>query len=206
MRTAAAITIASVHATTVGGAGSTADLAGGVPVRHPIGDRLPGIYAGNEFTQRFTGALDEVLAPVFAVLDAFPDYLDPALSPPDFLDWLCEWVALETDERWSLDRRRDLVGAAVRTHRARGTAAALAAQVRVLTGGAVEIVDSGGLVVRESAGGALPGTDPGAVRVVVRVPDRGQVDAAAVAAAVREAVPVHLRVTVDITTDSGSGS
>ena len=57
-----------------------------VPVRHPIGDRLPAIYLDDGFTLRFTSALDEVLAPVIAVLDGFADYLDPSLAPADFLD------------------------------------------------------------------------------------------------------------------------
>ncbi|GAA3058492.1 phage tail protein [Actinokineospora globicatena] len=172
--------------------------AADVPVRHPIGDRLPAIYAENDFTQRFTAALDEVIAPLFAVLDSFADYLDPALAAPDFLDWLCTWVAVESDEAWSAQQRRDMVGAAVATHRRRGTAPGIGGQLELLTGGQVEITDSGGCVVRAEHGGPLPGTDLGEVRVLVRVADPSAVDVAAVRAAVTESVPVHLRVTVEV--------
>ncbi|WP_026425192.1 phage tail protein [Actinokineospora inagensis] len=188
-----------------------------VPVRHPIGDRLPGIYAENEFTQRFTAALDEVFAPVFAVLDAYADLFDPALTAPDFLDWLGGWVALEVDERWSVAQRRALVAGAVRTHRLRGTAAGLADQVRVLTGLRVRVDDSGGCVVRAEHGGPLPGSDPGVVRVDVLVDGPldgsvggsvggsgdGSVDVVAVRAAVAEFVPVHVRVEVRVVTGDG---
>ncbi|GAA2978132.1 phage tail protein [Actinokineospora diospyrosa] len=177
-----------------------------VPVRHPIGERLPAIYAENEFTQRFTAALDEVIAPLFAVLDSFADYFDPALAAPDFLDWLSSWVALEADEGWGPRQRRDLIGAAVAMHRRRGTVDGLARQVELLTGGAVEVTDTGGCVANAEHGGPLPGADPGQVRVLVRVADPAAVDPAAVRASVAESVPVHLRVAVEVVGGAPAGN
>src|SRR4051794_35664644 len=106
-----------------------------LPTPHPIGDRLPAIYLQDDFTQRFTEALDAVLAPVFATLDSFSGYLDPRLAPDDFLDWLAGWVALDLDERWTPLQRRALVANAVELHRRRGTRRGLAAHVRMITGG-----------------------------------------------------------------------
>jgi phage tail-like protein len=36
--------------------------------------------------------LHEVLAPVVATIDCLGAYLDPALTPEDFLRWLGGWV------------------------------------------------------------------------------------------------------------------
>jgi phage tail-like protein len=169
-----------------------------VPVRHPIGDRLPAIYLDDGFTLRFTSALDEVLAPVIAVLDGFADYLDPALAPEDFLEWLTGWVALEVDERWTAEQRRRLVSSAVDVHRWRGTARGLAAQVRLLTGGEVEVVDSGGCVAANRPAQPLPGRPAAHVLVRVRVPDPAAIDRPSLTAAVEEIVPAHVAVTVEV--------
>jgi phage tail-like protein len=177
-----------------------------VPVRHPIGDRLPAIYLDDGFTLRFTSALDEVLAPVIAVLDGFADYLDPSLAPEDFLDWLTRWVALEVDEHWTPEQRRELVRNAVELHRWRGTSRGLAAQVRLLTGGEVEVVDSGACEASNLPGRGLPGSDPARVQVRVRVPDPATVDQRGLTAAVAEIVPVHVAVTVEVLGEKGVGA
>jgi phage tail-like protein len=169
-----------------------------VPVRHPIGDRLPAIYLDDGFTLRFTSALDEVLAPVIAVLDGFADYLDPNLAPADFLDWLTSWVALDVDEGWTPAQRRELVKHAVSLHRWRGTRWGIATQVRLLSGGEVEVEDSGGCVSSPRPNGPLPGSDPARVLVRVRVADPSTVDQAALRTAVAEAVPAHVAVTVEV--------
>jgi phage tail-like protein len=169
-----------------------------VPVRYPIAERLPAMYLDDGFIQRFTAALDEVLAPVITVLDSFADYLDPDLAPDDFVNWLTRWVALDVDESWSSWQRRELVGRAVELHHWRGTRRGLAAQVRLLTGGEVEIVDSGGCVSADRSGGPLPGTDPARVLVRVRVPDPAAVDLPGLTTAVVEVVPVHVAVSVEV--------
>ena len=174
-----------------------------VPVRHPIGDRLPAIYFEDGFTLRFTTALDEVLAPVIAVLDGFADYLDPNLAPEDFLDWLTHWVALDVDEHWTPEQRRQLVGNAVELHRWRGTARGVAAHVRLLTGGQVEVTDSGACVATNRPGRPLPGTDPARVLVRVRVPDPTTIDQPGLVATVREIVPVHVSVAVEVLATEG---
>ncbi|GIG59131.1 phage tail protein [Longispora fulva] len=165
---------------------------------HPIGERLPGVYLENAFTQRFTEALDQVLAPVFLALDCFPAYLDPALVPEDFLDWLAGWVALSLDESWPVAQRRDLVAHAVELHRWRGTKRGLAAHVRLLTGGAVEVVDSGVCGWSDLPGGEVPGSGPAQVVVRVGVPDPGQVNERRLRAAIVEAVPAHVLVTLEV--------
>ncbi|MEV6635670.1 phage tail protein [Actinoplanes sp. NPDC051470] len=170
----------------------------GVPTPHPIGERLPAVYHEDEFTQRFTSGLDDVLAPLFLTLDSFPSYLDPRLAPPDFLAWLSQWVAFPLDDAWPMAKKRELVANAVYLHGRRGTTNALEWQVRLLTGGEVEITDSGVCRSSEQPGEDVPGDEPPWVTVKVRVADPATVDAARLRSAVVDAVPAHVRVTLEI--------
>lgn len=168
----------------------------GVPSPHPIGERLPAVFLDDEFAQRFVAGLDDVLAPLLMTLDSFPAYLDPRLTPEDFLGWLARWVAYPLDEAWPVEMRRELVANAVQLHRWRGTRAALAWQIRMLTGAEPEVVDSGSCVWSENSGDPVPGAeDP---EVTVRVRAAGPVDEVALRTAVAEQVPAHVRVVVEI--------
>ena len=147
----------------------------GLPIAHPIGERLPAVYAEDDFAQRMTSALDDVLAPVFATLDCLPDYFDPILAPPDFVEWLSEWVAFSLDEGWTLAQRRALVADAVELHRLRGTARGLEKHVRLLTLGDVEIVDTGACTVSARPRPSVPSPEPHVeVRVAVADPATGR--------------------------------
>jgi phage tail-like protein len=173
-----------------------------LPSAYPIGAQLPAVYLEDEFTQRLTDALDTVLAPVFAVLDCFAMYLDPRLAPPDFLDWLSEWVALRLDEGWTPAQRRTLVTHAVQLHRWRGTAHGLSTITRLLTGGQVEIADSGGVTVSETHSSTLPGSSPAQAIVRVKVPDPDKVDLRRLKSAVIETIPAHVAVRVEVLASS----
>ncbi|MFD9701899.1 phage tail protein [Lentzea sp. NPDC059081] len=166
---------------------------------HPLGERMPAVYTDDDFTQRFTRALDEVLAPVFTVLDCFTAYLDPRIAPEDFVDWLAGWVALDLDESWSAAQRRELVARAVHLHRFRGTARGIAEHVRLLTGGRVDVVDSGGTATSAHAQGPLPGSAPAHALIRIRVADPDAVDRARITAAVRRMVPAHVATTIEVT-------
>lgn len=170
----------------------------GLSTPHPIGERLPAVYLDDDFTQRFVAALDEVLAPMLLTLDSFPAYLDPRLTPEDFLTWLAGWVAFTLDESWPVPKRRELVAHAVELHRRRGTRKGLAWQVELITGGEVEVVDSGSCGWTDRPGEPVPGADSPRVTVRVR-PDRADaVDPVQLRAAVAEMVPAHVRVDVEI--------
>lgn len=170
-----------------------------LPTPHPIGERLPGVYLDDDFTNRLTGAFDAVLAPVMVTLDCFADYLDPRLAPEDLVEWLAGWVAFPVDESWSVAQRRELVANAVELHRWRGTKRGLAAHVRLLTGGEVDIADSGVCAWSDRAGGPIPGDGPPRVEIRVRVTDPKAVDQRRLYAAVVELVPAHVRVDLHVT-------
>jgi phage tail-like protein len=112
---------------------------------YPLGTLLPAVLQEDAFLMRFTGAVDALLAPAIAALDSLSGYVDPALAPPDFLNWLAGWVGIELDETWTVAQQRDAISRAVALHRGRGTVAGLREQLELVSGGEVEIIDSGGV-------------------------------------------------------------
>jgi len=169
-----------------------------LPSAHPIGLRLPSVYLEDDFTQRMVSAFDEVLAPIFTTLDCLESYQDPELAPADFLDLLAGWVALDLDDGWTLAQRRALVAHALRLHRWRGTPRGIAEQVALLTGGDVEVADSGGCTYSTEPGPALGAAPVQAVRVTVRVADPARVDPRRLREIVAGAVPAHVISTVEV--------
>ncbi|HEX3826755.1 MAG TPA: phage tail protein [Sporichthyaceae bacterium] len=59
---------------------------------HPTLGQLPGVHQEDRIVAGFCAAADQVLAPILAILDAFPAYLDPATVPEDVLAWLAGWI------------------------------------------------------------------------------------------------------------------
>lgn len=171
---------------------------GGLPTPHPLGSYLPALYQEDDFAQRFTAALDEVVSPVFVALDNLEAYLDPRLSPEDFLEWLGGWVGVQPDETWPVDRRRGLVAAAVDLHRVRGTAAGIASLVALSTGGEIEIAEPGAAGFSTTPGAAIPAGTAAELYIRVRVPDPAAVSAARLDALVRAAKPAHLPHRIEI--------
>ncbi|MCW2594891.1 MAG: repeat domain protein, partial [Jatrophihabitans sp.] len=143
----------------------------GLTTPTPLGPMLPAVYQEDEFTMRFVGGLDDVLAPILTTLDCLIDYFDPALTPTDFLDWLATWVGIELDESWAIERRRAAVATAVEMYRMRGTISGLRANLEVLSGGTVEITDSGGVAWSSRPMGELPGQDSPRLAVRVAIPE-----------------------------------
>jgi len=179
-------------------------LAPDVRPRHPLAPALPALLQEDAFLTRFTAGLDDVLAPVVATLDCLDSYVDPALAPEDFLDWLAGWIALDLEPGWPVPLRRSLLRRAAALQEARGTAAGLREEVAMLTGCAVEVCDPGGVAASAATGAALPRSDRDGA-VVVRVlgapadlldpvsPARARLERAA-----RAATPAHLPVVLEV--------
>ncbi len=128
-----------------------------VAVRHRLGDALPAMFLDDAFIQRFCDGLDEVLTPVPSALDNFSAFLDPQLTPPDFLEWLAGWVGIDIDHTWPIERRRAMVARATELYRRRGTISGLADLVELFIGVRPEIVEGGGVAWSQAPGAALPG-------------------------------------------------
>ncbi len=182
-------------------------LIAGLTNPHPLGAALPGLYHDDDFTQRLTGAFDEMLAPVIATLDNVDAYLDPALAPDDFVNWLASWVGLVLDEGWPAERRRALVARAVELYGWHGTVRGLTELVTLYTGVRPEITDSGGASWFPTPGGHPPGSDR--PELVVRVPadpehpvDRNRLEALILAAKPAH-IPHRIEVVDSSTTPAG---
>jgi len=174
--------------------GLVAELGTPAPLNHG----LPAIYQEDDFSQRLVSAFDELLAPAISTIDNLSAYLDPALTPPDFLEWLAGWVGLLLDETWPLERRRAFVAVASQLYRNRGTAAGLEAQVRLFTAGDVEVIEYGGSAWSSSAGAAPPGGPDRSVLVRVTPPAGVKLDAERLDALVAAAKPAHVSHRVEI--------
>jgi phage tail-like protein len=167
----------------------------GIASPHPLGQLLPGVYLDDDFVQRWTDGLDEVLAPILVTIDCLDAYFDCGTAPIDFVRWLGGWVDSDLDERWPDTRIREVVGSAGAGYAAGGTARALIGHVRRTCGVEVEVVESGGVVWS-----CDPDTDaPGDDRAFVAVTLLHHVEAEAmsqIARAVDEIRPAHVRVEI----------
>ncbi|HEY8546321.1 MAG TPA: phage tail protein [Acidimicrobiales bacterium] len=165
----------------------------GLASPHPLGTLLPGLYQDDDLVQRFTAGLDEVLAPVIGVLDGFDAYLDPWLTPRDFLAWLARWVGVELDPSWPEDRQRAHVADAADLYAWRGTVRGLARLVEVTTGVRPEVLETGGAAwtAAPPPAGTLPGSAAPALVVRLRAP-AGTVDVARLDRLVAAAKPAHV--------------
>ena len=165
----------------------------------PFGELLPAVYQEDPFAMRFVAGFDDVLAPILTTLDCITDYFDAELTPVDFLEWLAGWVGIELDERWPIERRRAAVVTAAATYRMRGTVVGLRTQLEMLTGGDVEITDSGGVAWSSAPMAEPPGEDQPrlAVRVIVAAEPSEQL-LNAVDAVVAAARPAHVVYRVEV--------
>jgi phage tail-like protein len=165
---------------------------------HPLIETLPALFQDDGFTQRFVSAFDAALAPIFATLDNLAWYFDPWLAPEDFLEWLAGWFGMTLDESWSVERRRTLVAKAYDFYRMRGTPSGLKAQVEALTGGTVELHETGGVTTSTTAGTAFPGSPNYALLVRVTVDDPTAVNLSRLDRLVAEAKPAHVTHKVEL--------
>ena len=86
---------------------------------------LPAVYQESDFGMRFIGALEELLDPIVAVLDALPGHFDPDHAPRDILSLLASWLGVDLDESQEIRHQREMVRRAADLGRKRGTVAGL---------------------------------------------------------------------------------
>jgi phage tail-like protein len=86
---------------------------------------LPAVYQEGDFGMRFIGALETLLDPIVAVLDALPAHFSADHAPRDVLDLLSAWLGVDLDESQTPAQRRAMVRRAAELGRRRGTRAGL---------------------------------------------------------------------------------
>lgn len=164
---------------------------------------LPAVFQEDEFTVRFVRAFDDVLAPLYLSLDTVDAYLDPDLTPPDFLPWLGGWVGLELDENWDEDQARRLVASATRLFALQGTVAGVRALVLAWTGlppDALEVVDSGGTSWSPAPLSEPPGDAIPELVVRLRIAPDERPDVTRLRRFVERTAPAQVRVRVELLT------
>ena len=86
---------------------------------------LPAVYQEGDFGMRFVGALETLLDPIVAVLDALPAHFSADHAPRDVLDLLSAWLGVDLDESQTPAQRREMVRKAAELGRRRGTRAGM---------------------------------------------------------------------------------
>ncbi len=167
-------------------------VAAPMPSPYPLIEHLPAVYAEDQFTVRFTAAMDDVLATIINKIDCMHGYIDPLLAPEDFVRWLSSWFGVLLDESWPMSAQRAVISQAVDLFRMRGTMAGLRRHLDVVVDGHVEITESGG-----TSWSIRPRPEPPTdvehwVFIVVRPTDPAITSPAAVEAVIRAAKPVHV--------------
>jgi phage tail-like protein len=173
-------------------------LIEGLATPHPIGMELPGLFHDDDFSQRFTAALDDVLAPIFLTLDAIEAYVDPWLAPADFLTWLSEWMGIPIEEDLPEHQKRMLVARAATLYGWAGTARGVADLLEAYTGIRPEVEDTGGTSWSATPGGDLPGSDGFGLTVRLRAEDPSAVDVERVQRLLAGFVPATVVTTVEV--------
>jgi len=164
----------------------------GLGTPYPLRTLLPSVLREDSFTQRLADGIDEVLAPVISTLDCLEAYLNPLLTPADFLEWVATWFSEVLDENWPAQRRRRFVAEAVEMFRIRGTVTGLRRELELSSGGRVEINESGGVAWSLKPEADLPGEDVPRLAVRITVDDASPVNQAALDALIRAAKPAHV--------------
>ncbi|MEU9704460.1 phage tail protein [Streptomyces sp. NPDC047981] len=153
---------------------------------------LPAVYQDDPFTVRLTAGWDDVIAPVINTLDCIEAYVDPWLTPADFLVWLADRMGTQLDEDWPLERKRAATAHAVQGHRTRGTVGGLRSRVALAAGGEVELLDSGGVFTSAAPETPFPEGLPSVAVIRIIVEREQDADLVDLEALVQECVPAHV--------------
>jgi phage tail-like protein len=101
-------------------------------------DQLPAVYtqdpAAADFTERFLSLFDAAFEESDRAVERYPALLDPGGVPEDVLPWLGSLLGLAFDPGWDAAIRRNLVTAAPRLYRGRGTPTALSEVIKIIFG------------------------------------------------------------------------
>ena len=95
---------------------------------------LPAVYSENEFIGRFLNIFEDIFTPIERTIDQIYLHFDPDMTPQELLPWLASWVNLVLDEEWPVEKRRQLISAAVQLYQLRGTRRGLSEYLRIYTG------------------------------------------------------------------------
>ena len=165
----------------------------------PLGTLLPAIYQEHDPNMMvLTEIIDEMIAPIWLVLDNMGVYLEPQLAPTDFVSMIASWVGVSLDPNWTWDQRRAAVAGAVETFQWEGTKRAVVAEVEAYCGVTPFVSDSGGVSWSATSGGAAPGSPEPAARVQIDLPADRSIDLPRLQRLIERRIPAHIPLTLDV--------
>jgi phage tail-like protein len=125
----------------------TTETPQSVSSRAYLRDGLPSLYSDGDFGMRFVGALESVLDPIVAVLDALPEHFQPDYAPRHILNLLGHWLGVTLDETQPISVQRDTIRRAAELGRRRGTKGGLElALTLAFPGVPLRVEDEGGVI------------------------------------------------------------
>jgi phage tail-like protein len=170
----------------VGGTKETPHVASS---RAYLRNGLPSLYQDGDFGMRFVGALEELLDPIVAILDALPAHFDPSHAPSDVLELLAAWLGVDLDETQELRHQREMVRRSAELGRRRGTKGGLELALALhFPGVPLRVEDNGGVF---HAGHPAPDEQPAQSFVVYCDKPVEETLQAAIARCIEQYKPVH---------------
>jgi phage tail-like protein len=153
---------------------------------------LPALYEDDDFGARFLEALETLLDPIVALLDALPAHLDPELAPPELLELIMKWLGIELREAQPTAERREIVRLAAELGRRRGTKAGLELTLRLGFPGVPFRVEDAGSVVYSTDPTTLEDAPPPSFVVYcdARQPEERQAE---IARLIEQVKPAHVQ-------------
>jgi phage tail-like protein len=119
--------------------------------------QLPVGMTDDDFFVRFVTIFQRMADTVLDQVDTLPHMFDPTVAPDNMVRQMAEWFGVEWIDSSLEDRhQRQLVLGYADLIRWRGTKIGLRKLLVLLTGGAVEVQDSGGVFAKEEAPGGPP--------------------------------------------------
>ncbi len=101
-------------------------------------NELPYVYRENpeaeEFGERFLSLFDAFLEDADSIIERFPALFDFAASPEEILPWLGQFLDIAMDPAWDANHRRQILKAASRLYRMRGTPDGIRSALRLVFG------------------------------------------------------------------------
>lgn len=150
---------------------------------------LPSLYQDGDFGMRYVGALEELLDPIVAVLDALPAHFDANHAPRDILQLLAAWLGVDLDEAQELRHQREMVLRASELSRRRGTVKGLELALQLhFPGVPLRVEDNGGV---HWASKPVPAEPPKSSFIVYCDRPVEETTQAAIARCIEQYKPVH---------------
>ncbi len=161
-------------------------------------DQLPSVMSNNHVIYAFAGAAEEIGDSFRERADGVEQELDAHLASVEMLAYMASWLGYPLETTDGADFNRSVLPVFGRVLRNRGTAIAIRDLLEALTGGPVQVWDSGGIY---GPGDIVPPHEP---VVGIQLASVGVLGSERLLAILNRELPVGVH--VDVTSPSALGS